>query len=274
MSAGEAGALTQLPGRRVVSVAGAHRIPFLEGLVTQRVDDLAPGDLRYGALLTPQGKIVTTMMIFAFDDMLQLDVPEEAADELIKRLSVYRLRAAVTFERTDEVVAVGPDGCGGVSDPRAAGLGERLVTDRADEDGAALEAYHRARIAAGVPEAGLDFGFGEAFPHDANMDVVHGADFTKGCFVGQEVVSRMRHRGTARRRTVIVSSDAALPVAGTPITAGGAPIGAMGFSVGGEGLAIVRIDKAGPNAEADGTPVRLAVPPGAPFHLAGAAFAG
>lgn len=259
-----------LPGRTAITIAGAHRLPFLEGLLTQRIDDIAPGDLRHGALLTPQGKIVTDMMIFAFDDALQLDVPSEAADDLVKRLTVYRLRAKVTIEVTDEVVAIGAPGTG-TADPRASGLGDRLIVDRADAG--PLDAYHLARYAAGVPDAGADYTLGDAFPHDVNMDLTGSVDFTKGCFVGQEVVSRMRHRGTARRRTVIVSAEAPLPPAGTPLTVDDKPVGTLGSSVAEAGLAVVRIDKAGETAMAGDVPVRLTVPPGAPFNLAGAASA-
>ncbi|WP_420392036.1 YgfZ/GcvT domain-containing protein [Acuticoccus sp.] len=250
-----------LSGRSVVSVSGADRLAFLDGLVSCRTATLRPGDLAYGALLTPQGKVVTDLFAHALPDRVALDVPSSIADDLQRRLSLYKLRAAVTVERTDERVVVGE----GPADPRADGLGGRAVASvhGADDD----EEYHAARIAAGVPDAVLDFELGDAFPHDANMDLTGGVDFAKGCFVGQEVVSRMRHRGTARRRTVIAAADAPLE-SGAPVSAGGRVVGRLGTVVGRRGLALVRIDRTGSEADVGGTRVRLSPPPGAPFALA------
>lgn len=260
-----------LPDRAVISVGGESRIAFLEGLVSCRVDDVVPGDLRYGALLTPQGKIVTDMMIHAFEDRLALDVPVSAADDLVRRLTLYKLRAPVTLERSGEVVVIGGEG---PADPRAEGLPTRTVAASGPDDPEAVAAYHRARVEAGVPEATADFALGEAFPHDVNMDLTGGVDFRKGCFVGQEVVSRMRHRGTARRRTVIVEAQAPLPQTGAEMTADGKSVGRLGTVTGERGLAIVRVDRVGTAAEAEGVPVTVRVPEGAPFALAGADAAG
>lgn len=255
---------TVLPGRAVIAVTGADRARFLDGLLSCEVADLASGASAYGALLTPQGKIVTDVFVFAEADRIALDVPAAAADELMRRLGLYKLRAAVALERTDEAVAVGT----GPDDPRGPALGGRTIVAGGTADAAEVAAYHARRIAAVVPDAIIDFTLGDAFPHDANMDLNHGVDFAKGCFVGQEVVSRMRHRGTARRRTVRVSADAALPPSGTPLTVGGREIGTLGTVEGMEGLAIVRIDRTRGDAEAAGIAVRLAPPPGAPFRLA------
>jgi folate-binding protein YgfZ len=255
---------TILPGRVVLAVTGTDRARFLDGLLTCNVGERAPGAVVYGALLTPQGKVVTDLFAFVEEDRTLLDVPEAAADDLLRRLGIYRLRAAVGLERTDARVAVGA----GADDPRAGGLGGRRVVDGGVEDAAALADYRRRRIAAVVPDAAADFPLGDTFPHDANMDLTGGVDFTKGCFVGQEVVSRMRHRGTARRRTVAVHADAPLPPSGTALTVGGREIGTLGTVEGTEGLAVVRIDRTRGEAEAGGVPLRLTPPPGAPFRLA------
>lgn len=260
-----------LPDRAVISVGGEGRVSFLEGLLSCRVEGIVPGELRYGALLTPQGKIVSDMFLHAFEDRIALDVPADAADDLVKRLTLYKLRAPVTVARTDEAVVVGD----GPADPRAEGVGGRAVAPAgAVRDEAAIATYHAARVARGLPDAVADFGLGEAFPHDVNMDVTGGVDFHKGCFVGQEVVSRMRHRGTARRRTVIVEADGALPESGTAVTADGREAGRLGTVAGTAGLAIVRIDRVGATADAGGVPVRVRVPDGASFTLAGEDAAG
>jgi folate-binding protein YgfZ len=103
--------------------------------------------------------------------------------------------------------------------------------------------WHRHRIALAVPEGGVDFPFGESFPHDAAMDSLHGISFEKGCFVGQEVVSRMRHRGTARRRIVALHAAGSLPKRGVEIVAGGRPLGQLGSSADGRGIGLVRLDR-------------------------------
>lgn len=261
-----------LPGRAVLRVGGAERAKFLDGLVSCATDDLAPGALTYGALLTPQGKIITDMMIFAETDSLALDVPQAVRADLMRRLSLYKLRAAVTLEEADTCVAVTFAEDGAPADPRAGNLGGRRLVAPADaaEDAEVLARYTAARIAAGVPDAQIDFALGDAFPHDANMDLTHGVDFKKGCFVGQEVVSRMRHRGTARRRTVIVDGSADLPPTGTEITHAGRPIGRLGTTLGARGLAVVRIDRTDGAGEADGVALSLRVPEGAPFALGAA----
>jgi folate-binding protein YgfZ len=104
--------------------------------------------------------------------------------------------------------------------------------------------YHAFRIGLGVPEGGKDYAFGDAFPHEALFDQLHGVDFAKGCFVGQEVVSRMEHRGTARKRVVPVEGAGPLPAPGTSIEAAGAAIGTLGSVAGRSGLALIRLDRA------------------------------
>ncbi|WP_226574783.1 CAF17-like 4Fe-4S cluster assembly/insertion protein YgfZ [Acuticoccus sediminis] len=250
-----------LNDRSVVKVSGGDRLTFLDGLVTCATEGLAPGSLAYGALLTPQGKVLTDLFVHTRDDHLFLDLPTSALADILRRLNMYKLRAAITFEETDAGVILGE----GPDDPRAPGIGGRSIGTGEE---AAADAYHAARIEAGVPDAVIDFILGDTFPHDANMDLTGGVDFKKGCFVGQEVVSRMRHRGTARRRTVIVAADAPLPATGAEITAGSRVIGRLGTVVGTGGLAIVRIDRVKDELKAGDVPVRLTVPPGAPFSLA------
>jgi folate-binding protein YgfZ len=142
-------------------------------------------------------------------------------------------------------------------DPRLAALGRRWIAPVGSvaTDAAAAD-WHRHRIAQVVPEGGVDFVFGDAFPFDAAMDSLHGVAFDKGCFVGQEVVSRMRHRGTARRRIVAISAEAALPEAGTDIMAGERALGRLGSSAGGHAIGLVRLDRLSA-ARDEGLPVRV-----------------
>jgi folate-binding protein YgfZ len=129
-------------------------------------------------------------------------------------------------------------------DPRVAELGSRWVAPAGSVAAdASAEDWHRHRVALAVPEGGVDFAFGDAFPHDAAMDSLNGIAFDKGCFIGQEVVSRMRHRGTARRRIVAIRAEGELPEIGAEINAGERPLGRLGSSADGRGIGLVRLDR-------------------------------
>lgn len=246
-----------LADRGVVKLSGDDAKSFLNGLVTTDVTKLLPGAARFGALLTPQGKIVTDFLVTEFAGDLYLDCPRALAAPLATKLGFYKLRAKVAVENLSDrmtVLAVWdgePTAPNGIvfADPRDARLGHRVIvaTGLADTPGAEMvdvAAYDAHRIVFGVPSGGVDFGYNDAFPHEANMDRLHGIDFDKGCYVGQEVVSRMQHRGTARTRIVRVTLDGAAPAPGTAITAGDKSIGTLGSSAGHAGLALLRIDRA------------------------------
>ena len=251
------GQITELTRRGVVAVRGPDAEKFLNDLVTSNVPD-APGGAAFGALLSAQGKILFDFIVFRDSDRFLFDLPKAAVADFIKRLGFYRLRAKVEIADLSgerEVIAAwggdAPPIVDGVVafDPRLPALGFRAIVPEgadmaADYTEARTTGYDAHRIALGVPEGGLDFAYGEPYPHDTEMDQLSGVDFTKGCFIGQEVVSRMQHRGTARRRFVQVSGGAALPAAGAPITAGGKAIGTLGSSADGKGLALVRLDRA------------------------------
>ena len=250
--------LAVLADRAVVGVGGEEARSFLQRLVTNDVDKLAAGEARYAALLTPQGKIITDFLVLALpgEEGFWLDMPAVNAAELVKRLTLYRLRAKVTIaDRSAEFGVVAFTGSPpaellqSYDDPRDPGLWRRGIASRSQLTDLAARsdpiAYHDQRIQAGVPEGGLDYGFGDAFPHEANLDRLHGIDFRKGCYVGQEVVSRVEHRGTARKRIVKASFEGSPPPVGTDITADGVVVGRMGSSTAGHGLAAIRVDKAG-----------------------------
>ena len=260
-----------LPDRGVVKVGGADARNFLNGLVTTDVTLLQPGLGRFGALLTPQGKITVDFLITeapsGHGGGFLIDCPQALAQSLADKLGFYKLRAKVTVENLSDSLgvlaawdgepAMKPDLA--FADPRnpnwdgASSSPAELAQKAANLIGAEFcdsAAYEAHRIACGVPRGGLDFMYGDAFPHETNMDRLHGVDFDKGCYVGQEVVSRMQHRGTARTRTVRVVVDGFAPEAGTAIAAGDKPVGTMGSSAEGKGLALVRIDRAADALEA------------------------
>ena len=276
-----------LPDRGVVKVSGQDARDFLNGLVTTDLAPLRPGLGRFGALLTPQGKITTDFLITeapaGHGGGFLIDCPRALAQNLADRLGFYKLRAKVVIENLSDslgvLVAWGgepamvPDLA--FADPRNAALGWRILAPLelaqkvADLIGADLvdgAGYDGQRIACGVPRGGLDFIYGDAFPHETNMDRLHGVDFDKGCYVGQEVVSRMQHRGTARTRTVKIILDGASPEPGATIIAGDKPVGTMGSTSGPNGLALIRTDRtaeaieAGLSLTAGGLGLRLATP--------------
>jgi len=253
-----------LPHRGVLRVSGAEARPWLNNIVTCDLGDLLPGAPRFGALLTPQGKILFDFLVFAGNAAateIYLDTDRASVPELARRLTFYRLRAKVVIEDLASPPAAGerwgvvtqwnetgvptPEEAVGGPDPRHAGLGLRwLLPEHAAKTfgQADIAGYEALRIGLGIPESPGDFAYGEAFPHETLMDMLGGIDFRKGCYVGQEVVSRMQHRGTARTRLVPVAAPA-LPPAGSELTAGDKVVGHMGSSAGDKGLAMLRLDR-------------------------------
>jgi folate-binding protein YgfZ len=289
-----------LPDRGVVKVAGPDARKFLNGLLTADMGRVTAASPRFAALLTPQGKIIVDFIITDGDsttgDDFYLDCPRALATTLVERLGFYKLRAKVVVEDVSESTGVMAiwDGAApahwGVCypDPRLPELGLRCIcpthpADAAAAFGAGLvdaTAYEAHRIALGVPSGGHDFIYGDAFPHEADMDQLNGVDFQKGCFVGQEVVSRMEHRGSARTRVVPVAFEGADPAAGTAVTAGGKPLGTMGSAAQGRGLALLRLDRvdealvAGMSLMTGDAELRLIKPAWARFAFPGDAAAG
>ena len=271
-----------ISNRGIIKVSGETARSFLNGLLTSDIGQVAPGTARYAALLTPQGKIIADFIVAEASSEdgggFFLDCPRALVRTLLERLNLYKLRAKIAIEDFSEglgVLAVW-DGTGTTEnglaypDPRLPALGLRVILpahlagDVAKELGATLTdepAYEAHRVALGVPRGGLDFIYNDAFPHDADMDQLGGVDFKKGCYVGQEVVSRVEHRGSARTRVVPVRYDQHAPDAGVPVMLGEKSVGMMGSSAGGKGLALLRLDRI-ENADAPltagGIPIRLA----------------
>ena len=287
-----------LPDRGVVKVVGDDARRFLNGLVTNDVAAIAPGKPRFAALLTPQGKIIVDFIIAeapAEDGGgFFLDCPRALAGTLVEKLNFYKLRAKVICEDLSEVLGVMAvwDGSAeseyGLSyaDPRLPTLGSRimlpphLAAEAAVDLNATMvsaDTYEAHRIRLGVPRGGLDFIYGDTFPHEADMDQLGGVDFEKGCYVGQEVVSRVEHRASARSRIVPITYEEFAPSSGLPIMAGGKQVGTLGSTAKGHGLALMRLDRvadaltAGIPLEAGGIAIRASKPTWAKFDWPGEA---
>ena len=248
-----------LDDRGVVRVSGEDAASFLQGVLTNDVEELGSREARYAALLTPQGKILFDFLVVRLPAdvgaAFALDCAAIQSADLAKRLSFYKLRAKVAIldESADHCVLAywggEPENApGGIvyADPRAAELGCREILPRAKGlaiGEASVPDYEALRISLGVPKGGVDFVYADAFPHEANLDLLHGVDFEKGCYVGQEVVSRMKHRGGARKRIVRVRLDGVAPAPGTPVLDGELPVGTLGSSAGASALAMLRLDR-------------------------------
>ncbi len=286
------GRMAILPDRGVLCVSGEDARPFLHGLVTQNIETLRPGAATFAALLTPQGKVLFDFLVLAREPGFLLDGPRDQLADLTRRLAMYKLRAKVEISDLSDRLAVAalwgagaheplPADLPAFTDPRTAALGQRLIAPQASlREAAAAQGwtpahpadYDAHRIGLGIPESGKDYDSGEVFAHDACIDQLGGVDFRKGCYVGQEVVSRMHHRGTARKRFVI-AQGADLPAPGATLTAGAASLGRLTSVAQGRALALIRIDRAGEalargeQVSASDAPVDLVLPGWATFDF-------
>ena len=251
-----------LPDRGVIEVAGRDAADFLNRLLTNLVPTQPAPQAVYAALLTPQGKVLADMLIIrhpAKPDAFLLDCTKSCIADMLKRFTIYKLRAEIACADLSEQWGVAaywskaitaPDGFDKAlavfTDPRHPALGERAFIPRNTERTPSDEAYHAHRIALGIAEGGRDFASGQVFPHEINLDQLHGLDFQKGCYVGQEVVSRMEHRGTARNRMIIVKfPDGLTAQTGDEIKVGSFLLGHVGsVTAEGYGLALIRLDRA------------------------------
>jgi tRNA-modifying protein YgfZ len=255
-----------LSERGVLRLTGSDVETFLNGLLTRNMLGIAKGEGRFAALLTPQGKVITDMFVVADPieaSTVWIDCPLACKDDLMRKLTLYRLKAKVTLEDKTADVDVGAqwrseDGAIEnvlihFADPRNEGMGRRIFIkkgqggkEQASAPSSTEKDYHIHRLWCGVPMGGMDFVYGDTFPHDANMDQLNGVDFTKGCYVGQEVVSRMHHRGTSRTRIVRVQLSEPVdlcPQDQHEVRAGEKRVGVLGTCIQGQGLAQLRVDR-------------------------------
>lgn len=238
-----------LKSRTLVRLSGPEWRNFLQGLITQDVETLVPGEVRFAALLTPQGRLLYDLFVVGTEDGCLLDVAAEHRAALIQRLTMYRLRAKVEI-RPDEarVAALFPsrpeDQEGWVPDPRLPGLGLRGYGAQPPAGAEAAEeaAYDAWRLLHGLPGP-TDWGVEKTYPIEANFDLLHGIDFKKGCFVGQETTSRMKRRGQIKTRMAPIAFKGDPPAAGAEILAGERRAGEVLSSGPGRAMALVRLDR-------------------------------
>ena len=286
-----------LGNRGVLRITGEDAKKLLDGIITCDLDKVTPEKARLGALLSPQGKILFDFLIVAAPDGdaqgYYIDCPRGSAADFAKRLNFYKLRATMLVENLSDTHIVSamwdvenaPATSGIVfQDPRLEALGFRSIAAAGDaSDPASTEAgtdYLAHRLSLGIPDAAEDFGLADLFPHEMMMDQLAGVDFDKGCYVGQEVVSRMQHRATARTRVMCIAYEGIeAPAKGSEVSAGGKVIGKMGSSAFGKAVALIRIDRAsdalaeGSTMMADGIGVTVAKPAYARFDFPVAATA-
>ena len=262
--------LARLDDRAVLAITGPDARDFLQGLITNDVTRLAEDAPLYAALLTPQGKILFDFLLFAHGPDVLLDCASGARDALRKRLSMYRLRAKVEIGPRDELgvfAGWGDHGLKAPADPRLAALGQRTIlpNDSGTPSGDA-SAYLAHRLDLGVPE-GADFGQDKIFALDGDLDELHAVAFDKGCYVGQELTARMKHRGTARKRLLSIATldGRTLPPNDTSVTAEARELGTLTNGYGARGFAVVRLDRleeaGNASIDAGGVPVRLTKQP-------------
>ena len=233
------------PDRAVLRIEGPDAAHFLHNLLTADIEALGPGAATYAALLTPQGKILFDLFVVAEGAGYLVDCSAAQKAELVKRLNFYKLRAKVTItDLAGMCIGVSPEARpGAYRDPRCSAMGWRFIADAGSLPIA--EDYEAARIAAGLADSDADLGSGEFFPHEANLDQLGAVNFRKGCYVGQEVVSRMEHRGLARNRILPLLLSGPAPARGTEIRAGGKLVGTLLSSSGNRALGLIRLDRLG-----------------------------
>ncbi len=237
-----------MPNRRILRLSGSDTDSFLQGLVTNDIDGLASG-LVYAALLTPQGKYLADFFLKRDGDTILLDVAEDIADGLVKRLGMYKLRADVTIEDSGLSLqrGSGPAPDGALPDPRHPDMGWRAYTTNPEGgDGTDWDAI---RVRHCIPETGVEL-TPDSYILESGFEALNGVDFKKGCYVGQEVTARMKHKTELRKGLRSVRVEGSAPV-GTEITSGGKPAGTLYTQSNGQGIAYLRLDRANEGMQAD-----------------------
>ncbi|HEY2179513.1 MAG TPA: folate-binding protein [Caulobacteraceae bacterium] len=231
-----------LADRALIGIAGPDWRGFLQGLITQDVETLEPGQIRFAALLTPQGRLLYDLFVIGTDGGARLDCAAAHRGALIERLTMYRLRAKVEIAPSDDAVAALWDHAapaGWLADPRLTALGFRgygLAAEGAEGD------YEAHRLALGVPGP-ADWGVDASYPIEADFDLLAGIDFKKGCFVGQETTSRMKRRGTVKSRLAPVAFEGPPPEPGSELLAGDLRAGEVRSGAAGRAIAVLRLDR-------------------------------
>lgn len=254
--------IARLDSRALIRIPGPDARPFLHNLLTQDVETLAAGELRFGALLSPPGRLLFDLFLWGEADAVVLDVAADRRDALLQRLTMYRLRAHVTIEPDDRPVLAAWGGDlpeGFAPDPRSRGLGGRRLGDEAILD-ATEDDWQAHRLAVGVPDPAADAPSDKTWPIEANFDLLNGIDFQKGCFVGQETTSRMKRRGAIRTRMLPIVFEGPPPPFGTEVLNGELRAGEVLSGRDGAAMALLRLDRLDGGLTADGRPVTVRRP--------------
>ncbi|MGV8930098.1 MAG: YgfZ/GcvT domain-containing protein [Brevundimonas sp.] len=254
--------IARLDSRALIRVSGRDARPFLHNLLTQDVETLLPGDLRFGALLSPPGRLLFDLFLWGEADAVVLDVAADRRDALLQRLALYRLRAQVGIEPDERPVfaAFGgdlPDGF--TADPRTPALGGRRLGGDATPD-ATEDDWQAHRLTAGVPDPAADTLSDKTYVIEANFDLLNGVDFQKGCFIGQETTSRMKRRGAIKTRMVPITFDGAVPAFGTEVLNGELRAGEVLSGRDGGAMAALRLDRLEGGLTVDGRAVEVRWP--------------
>jgi folate-binding protein YgfZ len=244
-----------LSSRGVIAVSGPEAREFLQGIITNNIDLVNDTCAIYAALLMPQGKLMFEFFIAEADGKLLFDCHKDHLPALLKRLTMYRLRADALIEDVSDswqvAAAFGASAANAAlpgvvfDDPRLPALGKRSFVPASEsvEANADEQDYEAWRLACGVPNMPADAGQDQTFMLEANFDELHGVDFKKGCYIGQELASRMKRRNGLRKRLLPVNVDGPLPAPGTDVTAGERRIGEMRTGIGSRAIAYLRLDR-------------------------------
>ena len=253
--------IAALSSRALIRVSGPDARPFLHNLLTQDVETLAEGELRFGALLSAPGRALFDLFLMGEADGVLLDVAAERREALLARLALYRLRANVAVEADERAVfACWPDiPAGFVADPRTAGLGGRRYGGDTKAE-ASEDDWQAHRLAVGVPDPTADAPFDTTYPIEANFDLLNGIDFRKGCFIGQETTSRMKRRGSIKNRMLPITFEGPPPAPGTEVLNGELRAGQVLTGRPGGAVALLRLDRLDGALTADGRPVTVRRP--------------
>ncbi|ADL02335.1 YgfZ/GcvT domain-containing protein [Brevundimonas subvibrioides] len=252
--------IAHLTSRALIRVSGTDAKPFLHNLLTQDVETIADGEVRFGAMLSPPGRLLFDLFLWGEADGVVLDVAADRRAALIQRLSMYKLRAQVEIAADERPALASWPGvaAGFVVDPRTSAMGGRAIGDHVPD---ATEADHDAhRLSVGVPDPAADAGSDRTYPIEANFDLLNGIDFQKGCFVGQETTSRMKRRGEIKKRMLPLTFDGAAPAAGTEVLNGALRAGEVLTGRDGAAMALVRLDRLDGPLMVEGRPVAVLYP--------------
>lgn len=252
--------IARLDSRALIRVAGPDARPFLHNLLTQDIETLKPGEVRFAGLLSPPGRLLFDLFVWGEEDGVVLDVAADRRDALMARLSMYRLRAQVEITADDRPIHASWPGVaeGFVADPRLSDLGGRALGERPVTG--AEDAWDAHRLDVGVPDPTRDGGHDLRYPIEANFDLLNGIDFRKGCFVGQETTSRMKRRGEIKKRMLPIAFDGPPPSEGTEVLNGELRAGEVLAGRDGGAIALMRLDRLDGTLSISGRVARARLP--------------